>query len=52
MVTYLAYLSNTLLLILCFRRIAFTGGTNVTLRGSLNPKWGWIDGHGQAVSFD
>ncbi|TFK66193.1 pectin lyase-like protein [Pluteus cervinus] len=28
--------------------IAFTGGTNVTLRGSLDPQWGWIDGHGQA----
>ncbi|KAF9473888.1 pectin lyase-like protein [Pholiota conissans] len=27
--------------------LTFTGGTNVTLRGSLNPKWGWIDGHGQ-----
>ncbi|KJA19224.1 glycoside hydrolase family 28 protein [Hypholoma sublateritium FD-334 SS-4] len=25
----------------------FTGGSNVTLRGSLDPKWGWIDGHGQ-----
>ncbi|KIK03625.1 glycoside hydrolase family 28 protein, partial [Laccaria amethystina LaAM-08-1] len=28
--------------------ITFTGGTNVTLRGSLDPHWGWIDGHGQA----
>ncbi|CAA7265052.1 unnamed protein product [Cyclocybe aegerita] len=27
--------------------IVFTGGQNVTLRGSKNPKWGWIDGHGQ-----
>ncbi|RDB24422.1 putative exopolygalacturonase C [Hypsizygus marmoreus] len=26
---------------------AFTGGNNVTLRGSTDPKWGWIDGHGQ-----
>jgi len=26
----------------------FKGGNNVTLRGSLNPKWGWVDGHGQA----
>lgn len=28
--------------------ITFTGGTNVTLQGSLDPHWGWIDGHGQA----
>ncbi|KIM38231.1 glycoside hydrolase family 28 protein [Hebeloma cylindrosporum] len=27
---------------------AFSGGNNVTLRGSQNPKWGWVDGHGQA----
>ncbi|KAG7100209.1 hypothetical protein E1B28_001984 [Marasmius oreades] len=26
----------------------FTGGTNVTLRGSTNPHWGWVDAHGQA----
>ncbi|KAJ4471686.1 pectin lyase-like protein [Lentinula edodes] len=26
----------------------FTGGTNVTLQGSTDPNWGWIDGHGQA----
>ncbi|KAJ7696742.1 pectin lyase fold/virulence factor [Mycena rosella] len=26
----------------------FTGGKNVTLRGSTDPKWGWVDGHGQA----
>lgn len=26
----------------------FTGGSNVTLRGSRDPAWGWIDGHGQA----
>ncbi|KAF9469492.1 pectin lyase-like protein [Collybia nuda] len=25
----------------------FTGGNNVTMRGSLDPNWGWIDGHGQ-----
>ncbi|KAL5535292.1 hypothetical protein ACEPAF_3386 [Sanghuangporus sanghuang] len=28
--------------------IAFSGGTNITLRGSMDPQWGWIDGHGQA----
>ncbi|KAJ7203142.1 pectin lyase-like protein, partial [Mycena pura] len=28
--------------------ITFTGGTNVTLRGTTDPEWGWIDGHGQA----
>ncbi|KAJ3862256.1 pectin lyase-like protein [Lentinula novae-zelandiae] len=26
----------------------FTSGTNVTLQGSTDPNWGWIDGHGQA----
>ncbi|KAJ7631646.1 pectin lyase-like protein [Mycena polygramma] len=26
----------------------FTGGNNVTLRGSTDPEWGWVDGHGQA----
>ncbi|KAJ7146434.1 pectin lyase fold/virulence factor [Mycena epipterygia] len=26
----------------------FTGGKNVTLRGSTDPNWGWIDGKGQA----
>ncbi|KAJ6606793.1 pectin lyase-like protein [Mycena sp. CBHHK59/15] len=26
----------------------FSGGKNVTLRGSTDPKWGWVDGHGQA----
>ncbi|KAF7307636.1 Glycoside hydrolase family 28 protein [Mycena indigotica] len=25
----------------------FSGGNNVTLRGSTDPKWGWVDGHGQ-----
>lgn len=33
------------------KRFTFTGGTNVTLTGSTDPKWGWVDGHGQAVSF-
>ncbi len=33
-------------------RFAFTGGNNVTLRGSIDPDWGWGDGHGQAVSRD
>ncbi|KAF9002751.1 pectin lyase-like protein [Cyathus striatus] len=28
--------------------LTFTGGNNVTLRGSTDSKWGWIDGHGQA----
>lgn len=27
---------------------SFNGGRNVTLRGSKDPEWGWIDGHGQA----
>ena len=31
-------------------RITFTGGTNVTLRGTSDPKWGWIDAHGQQAS--
>ncbi|KAJ7642073.1 pectin lyase-like protein [Roridomyces roridus] len=26
----------------------FSGGNNVTLRGSTDPEWGWIDAHGQA----
>lgn len=26
----------------------FSGGSNVTLRGSTDPNWGWVDGHGQA----
>lgn len=30
-------------------RFTFTGGTNVTLRGSTDDDWGWVDGHGQAV---
>ncbi|KAJ3574363.1 hypothetical protein NP233_g1817 [Leucocoprinus birnbaumii] len=28
--------------------LTFSGGNNVTLRGSTDPQWGWIDGHGQA----
>ncbi len=32
-------------------RFTFTGGTNVTLRGSIDPNWGWVDAHGQAVSI-
>ncbi|KAF9449975.1 glycoside hydrolase family 28 protein [Macrolepiota fuliginosa MF-IS2] len=28
--------------------IFFSGGNNVTLRGTTDPRWGWIDGHGQA----
>ncbi|THH19377.1 hypothetical protein EW146_g1787 [Bondarzewia mesenterica] len=27
----------------------FTGGNNVTLRGSTDKEWGWVDAHGQAV---
>ncbi|KAJ3556355.1 hypothetical protein NM688_g2075 [Phlebia brevispora] len=27
---------------------AFSGGENVTLRGSSDPQWGWVDAHGQA----
>ncbi|KAH9854301.1 pectin lyase fold/virulence factor [Lenzites betulinus] len=27
---------------------AFSGGSNVTLRGSTDPQWGWVDAHGQA----
>ncbi|KAL0065013.1 hypothetical protein AAF712_008006 [Marasmius tenuissimus] len=26
----------------------WTGGKNVTLRGSEDPEWGWVDAHGQA----
>ncbi|KAF9257041.1 pectin lyase-like protein [Marasmius fiardii PR-910] len=26
----------------------FKGGENVTLRGSTDPEWGWVDAHGQA----
>ncbi|KAJ7695337.1 pectin lyase-like protein [Mycena olivaceomarginata] len=31
-----------------FARMTFTGGTNITLRGTSDREWGWIDGHGQA----
>ena len=31
-------------------RFTFKGGNNVTLKGSTDPNWGWVDGHGQAVS--
>uniref|UniRef100_A0A0W0FJ62 galacturonan 1,4-alpha-galacturonidase n=1 Tax=Moniliophthora roreri TaxID=221103 RepID=A0A0W0FJ62_MONRR len=29
-------------------RFSFSGGTNVTLRGSTDCNWGWVDAHGQA----
>ncbi|KAJ7334759.1 pectin lyase-like protein [Mycena albidolilacea] len=29
--------------------MTFAGGTNVTLRGTTDCEWGWINGHGQAV---
>ncbi|KAI0756237.1 pectin lyase fold/virulence factor [Daedaleopsis nitida] len=32
----------------CKCRFAFNGGNNVTLRGSTDPNWGWVDAHGQA----
>ena len=32
-----------------FPRFAFTGGSNVTLEGSTNPSWGWVNSHGQQV---
>ncbi|GLB43691.1 putative glycosyl hydrolase 28 family protein [Lyophyllum shimeji] len=28
-------------------RFTFSGGNNVTLRGSTDPNWGWVDAHGQ-----
>lgn len=31
-----------------YYRFAFSGGQNVTLRGSQDDEWGWVDGHGQA----
>ncbi len=31
-------------------RVAFSGANNVTLRGTTDTEWGWVDGHGQAVS--
>jgi hypothetical protein len=27
----------------------FNGGSNITLRGTKDEKWGWVDAHGQAV---
>jgi hypothetical protein len=33
-------------------RVTFIGGDNVTLRGTTDPNWGWVDAHGQAVSKD
>ena len=32
-----------------FRRFMFTGGSNVTLEGSQDPRWGWVNSHGQQV---
>lgn len=29
-------------------RFTFSGGQNVTLRGSTDAQWGWVNGHGQA----
>jgi hypothetical protein len=31
-------------------RFRFSGGTNVTLEGSTDPHWGWVDAHGQQVN--
>lgn len=30
-------------------RFRFTGGTNVTLEGSRDPHWGWVNSYGQQV---
>lgn len=30
-------------------RFKFTGGSNVTLEGSKDSDWGWVDSHGQQV---
>ena len=30
-------------------RFAFSGGTNVTLEGSQDPNWGWVNANGQKV---
>ena len=27
----------------------FSGGSNVTLEGSRDPQWGWVNSHGQQV---
>ena len=32
-----------------FFRFMFSGGSNVTLEGSGDPQWGWVDSHGQQV---
>lgn len=32
-----------------FLRFPFTGGYNVTLEGSRDPRWGWVNSHGQQV---
>lgn len=32
----------------CFR-FAFSGGSNVTLKGSQDPNWGWVNSNGQQV---
>jgi len=32
-----------------FFRFTFKGGSNVTLEGSKDPGWGWVDSHGQQV---
>jgi hypothetical protein len=41
-----------LLLTITVIRVTFIGGDNVTLRGTTDPSWGWVDAHGQAVSKD
>ena len=30
-------------------RFMFTGGSNVTLEGSTDPYWGWVNSYGQQV---
>ena len=30
-------------------RFEFTGGSNVTLEGSTDPHWGWVNSYGQQV---
>ena len=49
MVCVLAVILTAYLVLTRRQRFTFTGGTNVTLRGSTDPDWGWVDGHGQAV---
>ncbi len=36
-------------LTLTFPRFAFSGGSNVTLEGSTDPHWGWVNSYGQQV---